>query len=361
MKGTPYNFFVQFHLTERCNLRCRHCYQSVTVPEMRYEEVCGAIDNIKSAVAGWAIDHEMILEPSLHFTGGEPLLRKDLFEILGYAHEHGFLISLMSNGTLIDGSLARRIRDAYVTDVQISLDGLERTHDSLRGIGSYNRALEGIRNLVAQGIATSVNLTVSRVNMGQTGDLVRLAEELGISAIAFSRLVPTGRGREMGSEALSSEEVAAFYTQLRDYRNSSTVVVTSRDPLATIADIDVDEEIPQTDMPIGGCAAGVFGVTIAADGTIMPCRRMNLPIGNIKDVSFRELWAESPILWALRTREDYHGGCQSCRYWSICRGCRAIALAFARAGGNEDYLGPDPQCFYPHLLQRNWQHLLQVT
>jgi radical SAM protein with 4Fe4S-binding SPASM domain len=311
---------------------------------MSYEEICGAIDNVRSAIEGWAIDYEMEISPSFHFTGGEPFLRKDLFAILDYARESGFSTSLMSNGTLIDNVLARRIREARVVDVQISLDGLEPTHDSLRGDGSYNRTLNGIRNLVDQGVETNINLTVSRINMGQTRWLVDLAEELGVSGIAFSRLVPTGRGKELSSETLTRKEVAGFYNELREYQVNSKVTVTSRDPLATIAEINGD--IPQTEIPVGGCAAGVFGVTITSDGTIMPCRRMDLPIGNIKEVSFRELWAESPVLWSLRTQESYHGGCDSCRYWAICRGCRAIALAFARADGNEDYLGPDPQCPY---------------
>jgi radical SAM protein with 4Fe4S-binding SPASM domain len=346
MRGTPYDFFVQFHLTERCNLRCRHCYQSRPVPEMSYEEICEAIDNVKSTIEGWAIDYEMEISPSLHFTGGEPFLRKDLFAILDYARESGFATSLMSNGTLIDNSLARRIKEAQVVDVQISLDGLEPTHDSLRGDGSYNRTLNGIRNLVAQGVDTNINLTVSRINMGQTRWLVHLAGELEVSGIAFSRLVPTGRGKKLSGEALTREEVAGFYNELREYQSNSKIIVTSRDPLATIADMNGD--IPQTEVPVGGCAAGMFGVTITCDGTIMPCRRMDLPIGNIKEVSFREFWAESPVLWSLRTREDYHDGCDSCRYWAICRGCRAIALAFARANGDDDYLGPDPQCPYYH-------------
>ena len=344
MKGTPYDFFVQWHLTERCNLRCRHCYQSGTVPEMSYEEICRALDNIRNAFQSWVTEYEMEMSPSFHFTGGEPLLRKDLFPILDYARQSGFSISLMSNGTLIDGEMARRIREAQVNDVQISLDGLEPTHDSLRGKGSFQRTLKGINNLVSQGVEANINLTVSRINMGQTGELVRLAEEVGVSAIAFSRLVPTGRGKSLSGEALTRQEVAEFYGELRGYKDKGKVAVTSRDPLAAIADMDVD--IPQAEMPIGGCAAGIFGVTITADGTIMPCRRMDLPIGNIKEVSFRELWAGSPVLWSLRRREDYHGGCGSCRYWAVCRGCRAIALAYARAKGQEDYLGPDPQCPY---------------
>jgi radical SAM protein with 4Fe4S-binding SPASM domain len=344
MKGTPYDFFVQWHLTERCNLSCRHCYQSGAVLEMRYDEICRAIDNVKNAIEGWVTEYEMQMSPSLHFTGGEPLLRKDLFLIMNYARERGFSISLMSNGILIDNYTALRIREARVKDVQISLDGLEAAHDDLRGEGSFQRALKGISNLVAHGVETNINLTVSRLNMKDTDGLVRLAEELGVSAIAFSRLVPTGRGKELSSETLSREEVADFYKMLRGYKDQSSVVVTSRDPLATIADLGAD--IPESEIPLGGCAAGIFGVTIASDGTVMPCRRMDLSIGNIREVSFRELWAESPVLWALRRREEYHGGCNSCRYWAVCRGCRAIALAFARAEGKEDYLAPDPQCPY---------------
>jgi radical SAM protein with 4Fe4S-binding SPASM domain len=344
MKGTPYDFFVQWHLTERCNLRCRHCYQSGAVPEMSYQEICGAIDNVRSAFQSWVTEYEMQMSPSFHFTGGEPFLRQDLFEILNYVRKCGFLTSLMSNGTLIDGDMARRISEAGVSDVQISLDGLEVTHDDLRGRGSYSRTLAGIRNLVAQGVEANINVTVSRLNMGETDELVHLAEELGVGAIAFSRLVPTGRGKGLSSEALTREEVAHFYDGLQKFKDKSKVVVTSRDPLAAISDMAGD--IPQTEMPVGGCAAGIFGVTITADGTIMPCRRMDLRVGNIKEVSFRELWVESPVLWSLRRRESYHGGCESCRYWAVCRGCRAIALAYARASGEEDYLGPDPQCPY---------------
>jgi radical SAM protein with 4Fe4S-binding SPASM domain len=346
MKGTPFDFFVQFHLTERCNLACRHCYQSGPVSETNYEEVCGAIADVKTAIEGWARDYEMDVSPSLHFTGGEPLLRENLFPILRYARGCGFSISLMSNGTMIDRSIAEQLKAAEVADVQISLDGLESAHDSLRGRGAFRSALEGLTALVGEGVDTNINLTVSRINMNQTGQLVALAEELGVSGIAFSRLVPSGRGKLLADQALTTQEVAMFYNDLHQYRNNTKVVVTSRDPLAAIADLDGD--IPQTELPMGGCAAGMFGVTITADGTVMPCRRMDLPIGNVKTDCFRDLWADSPILWQLRTRKSYHGGCEDCRYWPACRGCRAIALAFARAKGSEDYLGPDPQCPFYH-------------
>jgi radical SAM protein with 4Fe4S-binding SPASM domain len=348
MKATTFDFFVQFHLTQRCNLACRHCYQSGPAPEMGSEEVRRVVTDIKTGIDGWAGDYGLDISPSLHFTGGEPLLRHDLFTMLRFARERGFSTSLMSNGTLVDGPAAREIRMAGTGDVQISLDGLEDTHDSLRGRGSYRRALAGLRRLADEGVETSINVTVSRMNMHQAGELVDAAARTGAGSIAFARLVPTGRGKELSDQALSAPEVAAFYEGLRRYRDNGAVMVTSRDPLAAVAEMkDMSaDSIPQTDLPIGGCAAGLFGVTIMADGTVMPCRRMDLPIGSIRSGGFRDLWADSPELWRLRTREEYHGGCETCRYWPVCRGCRAIALAFAMANGSEDTSGPDPQCPY---------------
>ena len=344
MPGAAFDFFVQLHITERCNLSCRHCYQSEPVSEMNYQELCGTIAELKRTLEGWAVDYDMDVSPSLHVTGGEPLLRSEVFPLLSYAWGCGFSVSVMGNGTLVDKAVARRMREVQVADVQISLDGLESTHDSLRGEGSFRRAMKGVEELVQDGVETNMNVTVSRRNYREAEGLIDLAEEIGVSAIAFSRLVLCGRGEDMAGEALSGDELAAFYGWLADCGEGRRVAVTSRDPLATIESLDSDE-IPQTDIPVSGCAAGMFGITITADGTVMPCRRMDLPIGNVRRDSFRQLWAESPVLWALRTREQYHGACRSCCYWPVCRGCRAIALAHARAQGRDDYLGLDPQCF----------------
>ncbi len=311
---------------------------------MNCGEICQAIDNVKNAIDSWVIDYGMVISPSFHFTGGEPILCHDLWAILDYTRHGGFSIALMSNGTLITSDVARRLRQAQIKDVQVSLEGLETIHDSIRGKGSFQRALSGIENLIAHGVATSINLTLSRLNMGQVDGLVRLAEEMGISAVTLSRLVICGRGKELSGEMLSSRELADFYKSIYEFKANSKVMVTSRDPLFTVA--GMTGEIPDVEFPVGGCAAGVFGVTVAADGSIMPCRRMDLSIGNIKALSFRELWAESPVLWSLRDRRKYRGDCQTCRYWAVCRGCRAVALASARSHSQEDYLGPDPQCPY---------------
>lgn len=343
MKATAFDFFVQLHLTERCNLACRHCYQSGPVSEMNADEMARVLADVKSGIDGWAKDYDLDISPSLHLSGGEPLLRVDLLRIVGHARECGFSVSLMSNGTLIDGPAARHLRMAGVKDVQISLDGLEAAHDSLRGPGSYRRALAGLSNLAGAGLETSINVTVSRLNWRQAGALAAVAGEAGAGSVAFSRLVPSGRGRRLSGQTLSAPEVAAFYSELRGYRDHGRVAVISRDPLAAVADMQQSDDIPQTELPIGGCAAGMFGVTVMSDGAVMPCRRMDLRIGSIRSGGFRDLWADSPVLWKLRTREEYRGGCGGCRYWPVCRGCRAVALA---GGAGQDVAAPDPQCPY---------------
>ncbi len=344
MRAGPFDFFVQFHVTEKCNLRCRHCYQSVTAREMSLLEIRAALDNVGDAIRGWATDYEFDVSPSLHITGGEPLVRRDIFDVVEHGRARGFTVSLMSNGTLVDADRARRIKASGVADVQVSIEGLEETHDFIRGDGSFRKALAGIANLVAQGVDTNLNVTVSRLNSGEVAELVALARGIGAGGVAFSRLVPTGGGESLSRAMLSSEEVAALYEEIRRYDGEGGPVVTSRDPLAAVAGID--GEIPQVEVPVGGCAAGMFGVTIGSDGTIMPCRRMDMPVGSILEQSFRDLWVESPVLCALRDRQQYHDGCDSCVYWPVCRGCRAIALAHSRATGGDDCLGPDPQCPY---------------
>jgi radical SAM protein with 4Fe4S-binding SPASM domain len=344
MEDTRYPFFLQWHLTEKCNLRCRHCYQQSPSGEMVCEDVCQAIDDIAVAIENWALHYEIEVAPSIHFTGGEPFLRGDLFDILHHARRRGFTTSLLSNGTLITGDIARKIREAEVEDVQVSLDGMETVHDSIRGKGVFGKTITGCRNLVAEGIELNLNLTISSLNYRELGRVVQLAGDLGASSVGFSRLVPCGRGQELSRYSLSPEQISSLGKVLTESDSGSSVVLTSRDPLFNMINITDDADIAGVDFPIGGCAAGVFGVTIAADGAIMPCRRMDLSIGNIKTDDFRQLWAESPVLVSLRNRQYYHGNCRTCFYWAVCRGCRAIALASARSQGVEDYLGPDPQC-----------------
>jgi MoaA/NifB/PqqE/SkfB family radical SAM enzyme len=338
------DFLIQWHLTERCNLRCRHCYQGDgTGEELPLPLVREAVTEISEMFAAWKESCGVALAPSFNITGGEPLLRSDIFTIIDDIGRRGFAMFLLTNGTLIDGDTAARLADAGVKGVQVSIEGTEGTHDAIRGEGSFAKALAGAGYLCAAGVPVTLNITVSRLNVGEIPAMIDLTEALGVPRLGIARFVPAGRGMAMAGEMLSQEEVRDLYEWLLAVSVPGLDIVTG-DPLAT--------QLRSADSGLagatacGGCAAGVSGLTLMADGTIVPCRRLEIPLGNIRTHSLREIWATSEVLARLRDQGNYSGRCGACSRWASCRGCRAIAWACSRATGENGYLAEDPQCFF---------------
>jgi radical SAM protein with 4Fe4S-binding SPASM domain len=174
-------------------------------------------------------------------------------------------------------------------------------------------------------------------------DMVLLASDLSVSRLGFSRLVPSGRGLTLLTRVLTKERLKEVYETIFSLKTPGLEIVTG-DPVAS----QLGEEMPEStdgSFPEGGCAAGLSGLTLLSDGTMTPCRRMGVPIGNILRDSLREIWATSDVLNALRDKRAYKGRCGTCRRWSMCRGCRAIAYAYSLSQGRNDFLEEDPQCF----------------
>jgi AdoMet-dependent heme synthase len=339
-----FDFLIQWHLTERCNLSCKHCYQKYKESEeMSFQEICRAISAVDAMVRDWSELYDIEFSPSFNITGGEPFLRSDFFAILAKMAETTFDLYILSNGTLIPAEEARKLADVGVKGVQVSLEGPERIHDTIRGSGSFARAVAGIQTLMENGVNVSINATLSQINAPHFMELVDLATALGIPRLGFSRLVPAGQGLTMMEQVLSTEQVKQFYEKIFSL-SIDGLKISSGDPIAS--QIKYPSDIyDQVAVAMGGCAAGVSGLTILADGTIIPCRRLPIPLGNVKSDSMRQIWATSPVLEALRDKTRYSGKCGACRRWSHCRGCRAIAYAYSQAEGIPDYLRADPQCF----------------
>lgn len=340
----PFAFFVQLHLTARCNLRCRHCYQGgAGGAELSRDEVRGLLDEVQETLRAWERAYGLAFAPSVSLTGGEPLLRGDLFDIVGDFREAGFGVAVLTNGTLVGAEDARRLANLGVRAVQVSLEGREPVHDAIRGRGSFAAAARGVDHLVAAGVAVTANTTLSRLNAGEVLSLAAWAAERGVRRLGFARIVPAGRGCELRDQALTAGEAEAVCREVAAARFPGLEFVTG-DPVASCmlwpAEID-----PAQAVPSGGCAAGLAGITILEDGTLLPCRRLPVPIGNIRRESLREVWANSPVLARLRDRESYRGRCGSCPRWAGCRGCRAIAWAASSALGEGDVCADDPQCF----------------
>jgi AdoMet-dependent heme synthase len=338
-----HDFLIQWHLTERCNLRCSHCYQTGEKrDEMSLGEIINVADELSEMFRIWSDSYELVLSPSFNVTGGEPFLRTDLFRILETIGNKGFEIYILSNGTLIDKAKAMSLVDLGVKGVQISIEGPEEIHDFLRGKGSFSSSLTGIKHLIDARVPVTMNVTLSKINAGFFTDIVDIACSLGVTRLGYSRLVPSGRGSSLTRSTLGTKQVKKLYEKFFSMDNKGVELVTG-DPVANQMDSSI--EVRDSNIAAGGCAAGVSGLTILSDGTITPCRRLPIPVGNVRRDSIRELWAISEVFRGLRNRDSYTGKCGSCKRWANCRGCRAIAYAYSQADGREDFLGADPHCF----------------
>ncbi len=338
-----FNFFIQWHLTERCNLRCRHCYQSRRrVYEMTANEVKHEIDGATQMFQAWEEEHGIRVSPSIHFTGGEPLLYEGLWEVIAYSKEKGYGVAMMSNGTLISKDDAEKASLLGISDIQVSLEGPPELHDFIRGRGSFNAAAKGVEQLVSTGNRVSANVTLSRLNVDKIEETVEIARVMAFYGIGFSRMVPCGRGKTLLDSLLTPQELESAYRKIISLNTPSFEVV-SGDPLA--GTLFGTKPSAGCNLTLSGCSAGFSGVTITSDGSVMPCRRIALVAGNLKKKSLRAIWASSRLFWRLRRRESYKGKCGCCSLWPSCRGCRAVAYADSLAQGRPDLFANDPQCW----------------
>ncbi len=309
---------------------------------MTPDEVRHEIDGATEMFAAWEKEHGIRVSPSIHFTGGEPFLYQGLWEVIDYSTEKGYGVAMMSNGSLITRETARRASRSGVSDIQISLEGPPDLHNAIRGKGSFAEAARGAEMLVQSGNRTSANVTLSRLNKHKIEETVRIARGLGFYGIGFSRVVPCGRGRGLLDSLLTPPELRTAYQKITSL-NSPSFEVTSGDPLA--GTLSGERPSSGCNLTLSGCSAGFSGVTITSDGSVMPCRRIGLVAGNLNQKPLREIWASSPLLWKLRSRESYRGKCGSCSLWPSCRGCRAVAYNHSVARGKPDLFADDPQCW----------------
>lgn len=345
--NNPLEFFIQLHLTERCNLKCTHCYQSGSnSDEMSLAEIRNVISEVADMLGEWSAAYDVAFSSSFNITGGEPFLRQDIFNVLEELAKQGIDTYLLSNGILISRDKAEILTQLRVKGVQVSIEGPEDIHDAIRGKGSLKRSLSGIQYLLDAGIEVTLNTTLSDINAPYFMDVIVLASSIGVQKVGFSRLVPSGSGRKLLNRMLTKEALEILYSKIFSLDTGSLKIVTG-DPIASqFRRLTVQDE--DSSFPSGGCAAGVSGLTILPDGTVTPCRRLPVPIGNVRTDSLREIWSTSEVLNSLRDRSRYGGKCGNCKKWSACRGCRAIAYEFSLAHGITNQLAEDPQCFLPN-------------
>lgn len=343
---------VAWEVTRSCNLACIHCRaSSVHGPysgELSTEQCLALLEDIAS-----------FSKPIIILTGGEPLLREDVYEISSYGDSKGLRMVLATNGTLVTDAIARKILEAKIRRVSISIDGKDAaSHDLFRNVpGAFAGALAGIESLKKAGVEFQINTTITRINLDQIHDIMTLAVGLEAAAHHIFLLVPTGRGKEMSDQAIS----AADYEKTLNwfYEKSIHWPIQLK---ATCAphyyrilnqkgktDKETEEGKKTEENPLHamtrGCLGGRDFCFISHTGQVQPCGYLEVDCGNIKNQSFYEIWSKSAKFNDLRDLNRYGGKCGRCEFIKVCGGCRA--RAYEETG---DYLAEEPLCVYQPRL-----------
>jgi len=332
---------VEFEITNKCNLACKHCYANAGKEfenELSTKEAKNVLNQLKRAGV-----------PIVCFTGGEPFLRKDLFELLEYAKRVGITIILTTNGTLITKEKAAKLKKIGVDYVRVSLDGsTAKTHDWLRGVpGAFDRTVEGIKNCVNEGIKTGVGTVLINENVHELGDIIDLTAGLGCCDINAIPLIESGRAKH----TLNKE----FHEISKEQKRINEKIITEKAEkygnrmLLNFLDLDHIRKTKGFSQKFigwaqGGCAAGRTVCVIGPNGEIRPCITMRINVGNIRKQSFGEIWKNSKVFEELKDRSLLKGKCGSCEFKYSCGGCRATA--YEKYG---DYLKYDPSCYMNFL------------
>ncbi len=323
-------YLISFSVTARCDLSCPHCFMDAgsSQEELGFEE----IERILTEVARFSPYSMLIL------TGGEPLLRKDIYSLVELASRLGFVTVLGTSGRFLSRDAAERLSERGLKGVSVSVDSVSPGyHDSFRGSpGSWERALEALRISRELGIDTQMNVTLTDRNADQVEELVELGVELRVRAVNFFFIVCTGRAARSFISVETYGELLRRIAEL-SLREKRLIVRARCAPHAF-------RFFPQEGIPVGGgtrgCPAGRFYVRIDHQGVLYPCPYLPVSAGSLRESTFETLWRNSPLLLRLRG-EDYEGRCGVCRYRLICGGCRARALTET---GN--LMGSDPLCDY---------------
>ena len=340
-------FYFQWHITERCNLRCIHCYQERynNPSESSLAQLEKIADQIILTLGKWRKKGRIAL------TGGEPFLKKELFPLMEYLEQskHIWRIGILTNGTLIDEKIADRLKTFQkLYYVQISLDGAsQETNDFIRGKGSYEKAMNSLNVLREKGINTRLMFTVHKRNLQEVPSLIDLAIKEKISTLTIERFVPEGRGAEIKDWFLTKGETHRLFQYVSrrsdiEYKKGTPLKILKYRTLWA----NIDPERAKTantppEIDLGGmCSVGMESLTILSDGTVLPCRRLPIPIGNLRNDSIFKIWYTSELLWRIRNKNNLKGKCNGCDLIPRCSGCRAIAYAVTG-----DYLAEDPQCW----------------
>ncbi len=343
--GSPVLRLVAWEVTRSCNLACQHCRA-----EAHIEPYPGECD---TAAAKALIDtFPEVGSPIIIFTGGEPMLRPDIYELAAYARDKGLRAVMAPNGTLVTAENARMIAAAGIQRCSVSIDGATAAyHDVFRGEpGSFDAALRGIAYLREAGVPFQINTTVTKDNLPHFKEIFGLAERLGAAAWHIFLLVPMGRAEDLQDQVITAREYEETLNWFYDFRKTTRMhlkATCAPHYYRIMRQRAKAEGLPVTPDSFGmdaltrGCLGGTGFCFISHVGQVQPCGYLELDCGNVFQTPFPEIWRSSMPFLQFRDQAAYEGKCGTCEFHRVCGGCRARAYSLT---GN--YMAEEPLCDY---------------
>ena len=341
---------VAWETTRNCNLSCVHCRASATQGPFSGE--------LNTAASFCLLDQiSQVGKPIIILTGGEPLLRTDIFDIAKYGTDIGLKMVMAPNGTLITENIAKQMADSGIQRISISLDGANReSHDRFRGVDdAFEGALRGIRLVKDAGIEFQINTTITKTNLHEIPKIQDLAVKLGAVAHHIFLLVPTGRGKYIVDQEITATEYENTLNWFYDQREKTSLQLKATcaphyyrilRQRAKQEGKSITFKSHGMDAVTRGCLGGTGFCFISHRGIVQPCGFLNVNCGDITQASFADIWNRSDIFLSLRNFDELKGKCGVCEFKKVCGGCRARAY---EATG--DFLAEEPLCSYQPVLK----------
>lgn len=333
-------FAFQWHITDKCDQRCEHCYIFSEGHPNLIEMSLGKMEQVLAQCEDMC--RKMKRKPYFYITGGDPILHKDFWRILSLLKEKEVPFTILGNPFHLTDAVCARLKSLGCEKYQLSIDGMKTTHDAIRKPGSFDSTIDKIEVLKRNGIRVAVMTTVSGMNISEISDIIDLVVEKGVDVFAFGRYCPTS---EEKSTQISPLEYRAFldtvWRKFEEYKDSSTIF-NLKDHLWTLFLYEkglfrIPEDADENCI-YDGCHCGDCHFTILPDGNVMACRRFDSVVGNLFGTSIYELWKGKEM--EHYRQYDKFEKCSNCELLRFCRGCPAVAYGYHRS-----FYAPDPQCW----------------
>ena len=319
---------MQWHLSENCNLKCLHCYQENHKPiQLEFDKLVIIYKQFKELL------NKKKMKGHINITGGEPLCNPYLFKLLDLIKEDSDLItfSILTNGTLINEKIAKKIKSYNPLYVQVSLEGGKKTNDYIRGKGTYKKVAEGIVNLRKENIFTSISFTATSLNYKEFPKVVRYARKYGVNNVWSDRFIPLGNSDK--SLALNYEQTREYLEIMNKERNNLKKIKNNNTTISMYRAL----QFQMTNDFAYGCTAGDTLLTVMENGDLVPCRRMPIIVGNLFDRSMYDLYTNSDILKTLREKK-IPDECINCEHSEVCNGgLKCLTYAMYKNLNHKDY------------------------